>query len=68
MMLLFFLAPDFKKPFKLAVDAGGVGARDVLLQHDVNGAAHTFVLFLKKKKKRSLLHSTKGKLLESFWP
>lgn len=55
-MLLFFLAPDFKKPFKLAVDAGRVGARDVLLQHDDNGAAHTFVLILQKKK-RSLLCS-----------
>lgn len=55
-MLLFFLAKDFKKPFKLAVDAGGVGARDVPLQHDDNWAAHTFVLF--PPKKPSILYSS----------
>lgn len=67
MMHLFFLAPDFKKPLKLAVDAGGVGARDVLLQHDDNGVARTFVLFPQKNDLYSI-PPLKGKLLDSFWP
>lgn len=51
------------------MNAGGVC--DVLLQHDDNRAAHTFVLFLKKKI-YTLFHYWKGSfwnhfVLETFW-
>ena len=44
-------APNFQKPFKLAVDASNVGAGAVLLQEDVSGVEHPVYYFSKKFKK-----------------
>lgn len=42
------LAPDFHKPFKLAVDASDLGCGSVLLQEDNLGIAHPVAYFSKK--------------------
>ena len=41
-------APDFNKPFKLAVDASDVGAGAGLLQDDIHGVEHHMCYFEKK--------------------
>lgn len=41
-------APDFKRPFKLAVDASDVGAGAVLLQDDDDGVEDPLCYFSKK--------------------
>ena len=44
-------APDFSKPFKLAVDASDVGIGGVLLQDDEDGVEHPIAYFSKKLNK-----------------
>ena len=41
-------APDFSKPFKLAVDASDIGIGSVLLQEDSDGIEHPCAYFSKK--------------------
>lgn len=41
-------APDFSKPFKLKVDASGVGAGAVLLQEDAQAIDHPVSYFSRK--------------------
>ena len=52
------LAPDFDKPFKLAVDASDIGAGAVLLQEDNNGVDHPVCYFSKKFNKHQRNYST----------
>ena len=52
------LAPNFKKEFKLAVDASDVGAGGVLLQEDDNGVDHPVCYFSKKFNKHQKNYST----------
>ena len=42
------VAPDFIKPFKLAVDASDIGPGAVLIQDDDQGIDHPVCYFLKK--------------------
>ena len=42
------LAPNFEKPFKLAVDASDIGAGSVLIQEDNNGVDHPVCYFSRK--------------------
>ena len=51
-------APDFQKPFKLAVDASDVGAGGVLLQEDESGVGHPVCYFSKKFSKCQKNYST----------
>lgn len=51
-------APDFSKPFKLEVDASGVGAGAVLLQTDKKGVDHPVSYYLKKFNSHQLKYST----------
>ena len=51
-------APDFQKPFKLAVDASDVGAGGVLLQEDESGVDHPVCYFSKKFSKCQKNYST----------
>ena len=51
-------APNFLKPFKLAVDASDVGAGAVLLQEDRNGVDHPICYFSKKFNKHQKNYST----------
>ncbi|XP_062420777.1 uncharacterized protein LOC134132778 isoform X2 [Pungitius pungitius] len=51
-------APDFAKPFKLEVDASGVGAGAVLLQEDAEGIDHPICYFSSKFTKPQLNYST----------
>lgn len=41
-------APDFKKPFKLEVDASGTGVGVVLIQEDAQGTGHPISSFSHK--------------------
>ena len=52
------LAPNFCKPFKLAVDASDVGAGGVLLQEDENGVDHPVCYFSHKFNKHQKVYST----------
>ena len=52
------LAPDFSKPFKLAVDASDVGIGGVLLQEDSSGVDHPVCYFSKKLNKHQKNYST----------
>lgn len=52
------VAPDFKKPFKLAVDASDVGCGAVLLQEDSAGVEHPVCYFSKKFDKHQKNYST----------
>ena len=45
--LLVMAEPDYRMPFKLAVDASDVGARSVLFQEDKNGLDHPVSFFSK---------------------
>ena len=54
-------APDFKQPFKLEVDASGVGAGAVLFQESADGIDHPVCFFSKKFNKHQLNYSTIGK-------
>ena len=45
---LVLCAPNFQKPFKLAVDAIDVGVGAVLLQKDINGVEYPVCYFSKK--------------------
>ena len=56
-------APNFQKPFKLAVDASDVGAGAVLLQEDVNGVEHPVCYFSKKFEKGQKNYCTSEKEL-----
>ena len=51
-------APDFQRPFKLAVDASDVGAGAVLLQEDREGVDHPVCYFSKKFNKHQRNYST----------
>ena len=51
-------APDFQKPFKLAVDASDVGTGGVLLQEDEIGVDHPVCYFSKKFSKCQKNYST----------
>ena len=51
-------APDFKSPFKLAVDASDVAAGAVLLQEDDEGVEHPVCYFSKKFNKSQNNYST----------
>ena len=51
-------APDFKKPFKLAVDASDVGAGGVLLQEDDCGVDHPVCYFSRKFNRHQRNYST----------
>ena len=52
------LAPDFSKPFKLAVDASDVGIGGVLLQEDSSGVDHPVCYFSKKLNRHQKNYST----------
>ena len=52
------LAPNFDKPFKLAVDASDLGAGAVLIQEDNNGIDHPVCYFSKKFNKHQKNYST----------
>jgi len=56
-------APNFKKPFKLAVDASDVGAGAVLLQEDDLGIEHPICYFSKKFEKYQRNYCTSEKEL-----
>ena len=56
-------APNFQKPFKLAVDACDFGVRTVLLQEDVNGVKHPVCYFSKKFEKDQKNYCTSEKNL-----
>jgi hypothetical protein len=51
-------APNFEKPFKLAVDACDVGAGGVLLQEDDDGIDHPVSYFSKKFNPHQVKYST----------
>ena len=51
-------APDFDKPFKLAVDASDVGAGAVLFQADSNDIDHPVSFFSKKFNRHQRNYST----------
>ena len=51
-------APDLSRPFKLEVDASGVGAGAVLLQEDVCGVDHPVCYFSRKFNKHQIRYST----------
>nr|XP_033942279.1 uncharacterized protein LOC117449038 isoform X4 [Pseudochaenichthys georgianus] len=51
-------APDFSKPFKLEVDASGVGTGAVLLQEDAQAIDHPVSYFSRKFNKHQLKYST----------
>ena len=51
-------APDCSRPFKLEVDASGVGAGAVLLQDDDAGVSHPVSYFSRKFNKHQLAYST----------
>lgn len=51
-------APDFKKPFLLAVDASASGAGAVLLQQDADEIAHPVSYFSKKFNRHQQAYST----------
>ena len=52
------LAPNFCKPFKLAVDASDVGAGGVLLQEDEISVDHPVCFFSHKFNKHQKVYST----------
>jgi hypothetical protein len=52
------LAPNFDKPFKLAVDASDVGVGSVLFQEDAQGIDHPVSFFSKKLNKHQRNYST----------
>ena len=52
------LAPDFNKPFKLAVDASDIGAGAILVQDDNNGVEHPVCYFSRKFNKHQKNYST----------
>lgn len=52
------VAPDYTLPFKLEVDASGVGAGAVLLQEDKSGVDHPISYFSRKFNKHQLNYST----------
>ena len=52
------LAPNFCKPFQLAVDASDVGAGGVLLQEDENGVDHPVCYFSHIFNKHQKVYST----------
>ena len=54
-------APDFKSPFKLAVDASDAADGTVLLQEDGEGVGHAMCYFSKKFNKSQNNYSTKEK-------
>ncbi|XP_037615670.1 uncharacterized protein LOC119482245 [Sebastes umbrosus] len=51
-------APNFSLPFKVEVDASGVGAGAVLLQEDTQGVDHPVSYFSRKFNKHQLKYST----------
>lgn len=51
-------APDFNRPFKIAVDASDVAAGDVLLQEDQEGIDHPVCYFSRKFNKSQQNYST----------
>ena len=51
-------SPDFLRPFKLEVDASGLGAGAVLLQEDGEGVDHPVSFFSKKFDKHQVHYST----------
>ncbi len=52
------VAPDFDKPFKLAIDASDVGVGAVLLQEDSNGVDRPVSYYSKKLNKHQKVYST----------
>jgi hypothetical protein len=52
------LAPDFDKPFKLAVDASDIGAGAILIQEDNHGVEHPVCYFSRKFNKQQKNYST----------
>jgi len=56
-------APNFKKPFKLSLDASDVGAGGVLLQEDDLGIEHPICYFSKKFEKDQRNYCTTKKEL-----
>ena len=52
------MAPDFSKPFKLAVDASDIGIGSVLIQEDDQSIDHPICYFSKKLNKHQLNYST----------
>ena len=56
-------APDFQKPFKLAVDASDIGAGAVLLQEDTDGVDHPVCYFSKRFEKGQKNYCTSEKEL-----
>lgn len=59
-------APDFSKPFKLAVDASNIGAGAVLLQDSAEGIEHPISFFSKKFNKAQQNYSVVEKELLSL--
>ena len=55
------LAPNFHKPFKLAVDASYVGAGGRLLQEDENGVDHPVCYFSHEFDKHQKVYFTTEK-------
>jgi hypothetical protein len=51
-------APDFEKPFKLAVDASDLGVGAVMFQEDTQGIEHPICFFSKKLNKHQKNYST----------
>ena len=52
------VAPDFDKPFKLAIDASDVGVGAVLLQEDSSGVDRPVSYFSRKLNKHQKVYST----------
>ena len=52
------MAPDFSKPFKLAIDASDVGTGAVLMQENEQGIDHPVSFFSKKLNKHQQKYST----------
>ena len=52
------VAPDYRMPFKLAVDASDVGAGDLMFQEDENGLDHPVSFFSKRFDKHQVNYCT----------